>query len=107
MGQYINGFYVFAPVTSTDHAGLLWVAAILSLLFSVVTLFTRYHIKRRAFGTDDWLITAATVSLDLTCAPRSPFLTIVQPGSRVGAIYRLVRGHAELWFRQVLGSAHP
>lgn len=66
MGQYINGFYVFAPVTSTDHAGLLWVAAILSLLFSVVTLFTRYHIKRRAFGTDDWLITAATVSLDLT-----------------------------------------
>lgn len=61
MGQYINGYYVFAPVSSTDRAGILWVAVILSLLFSFITLLTRYHIKRRAFGIDDWLITAATV----------------------------------------------
>ncbi|KAL1306522.1 hypothetical protein AAFC00_005213 [Neodothiora populina] len=59
MGHYINGYYVFAPVTSTDHAGLLWVTSILSLLFSTVTLAARYHIRRRSFGIDDWLVSAA------------------------------------------------
>lgn len=62
MGAYINGFYVFAPVTATDHAGLLYVAVILSLAFSVLTLATRVHIKRRIFGSDDWLVAGATVS---------------------------------------------
>ncbi|KAJ9630758.1 hypothetical protein H2203_001282 [Taxawa tesnikishii (nom. ined.)] len=62
MGAYINGFYVFAPVTATDHAGLLYVAVILSLAFSVLTLATRVHIKRRIFGSDDWLVAGATVA---------------------------------------------
>lgn len=61
MGLYINGYYAFSPVTSTDHAGLLWVASLLSLLFSLSTLATRYHVRRRTFGSDDWLITFAAV----------------------------------------------
>lgn len=62
MGHYnAAGFYVFAAVTSTDRAGLLWVASILSLLFCFVTLAVRYHIKKRTFGKDDWFIVAATV----------------------------------------------
>lgn len=65
MGAYINGFYVFAPVTDLDHAGLLWVASILSLLISVLTIVTRAYIKRRAFGNDDWFLLAAEVSFSI------------------------------------------
>lgn len=54
-------FYTFSAVTATDRAGLVWVAAILSLLFSVLTLATRIQIKIHKLGNDDWLITAATI----------------------------------------------
>lgn len=63
MGAYLNGFYAFAPVTDSDHSGLVWVAAILSLVFSFLTIITRYYIKKRNFGTDDYFILAAQVSL--------------------------------------------
>ncbi|KAI4731040.1 hypothetical protein E4T49_01085 [Aureobasidium sp. EXF-10728] len=61
MGAYINGFYVFSPVSANDRAGILYVATILSLIFSVITLIVRYHIQRRTFGFDFWIILAATV----------------------------------------------
>ncbi|KAI5245827.1 hypothetical protein E4T43_03014 [Aureobasidium subglaciale] len=61
MGAYINGFYVFSPVSDNDRAGILYVATILSLIFSVITLIVRYHIQRRTFGLDFWIIVAATV----------------------------------------------
>ncbi|KAK5137069.1 hypothetical protein LTR08_001078 [Meristemomyces frigidus] len=51
--------YTFSPVTATDRAGVVWVAAILSLLFSVLTLITRFHIKSRTLGLDDWLLAAS------------------------------------------------
>ena len=53
--------YTFSAVTSTDRAGLVWVAAILSLLFSVLTLATRVQVKLHTLGNDDWLILGATV----------------------------------------------
>lgn len=62
MGAYINGFYVFSPVSADNRAGILYVATILSLLFSVLTLFVRVHIQRRTFGLDFWFIVAATVN---------------------------------------------
>ncbi|GAB7352979.1 hypothetical protein MBLNU459_g3546t2 [Dothideomycetes sp. NU459] len=58
---YIDGYYVFAPVTKNDRSGLLWVASILSLVFSALTIVTRAHIKKRAFGNDDWFILAAEI----------------------------------------------
>jgi len=62
MGSYnSDGFYAFSPVTANDRAGILYVATILSLLFSVITLLVRWHIQRRTFGLDFWVIVAATV----------------------------------------------
>ncbi|KAG9677807.1 hypothetical protein KCU99_g4461, partial [Aureobasidium melanogenum] len=61
MGAYINGFYAFSPVSTNDRAGILYVATILSLIFSVLTLCVRWHIQRRTFGLDFWVIVAATV----------------------------------------------
>ena len=53
--------YSFSPVTATDRAGVVWVAAILSLMFTIITLATRFQIKFHTLGKDDWLIAAATV----------------------------------------------
>lgn len=53
--------YTFSPVTDTDRAGLVWVAAILSLMFVILTLATRFQIKFHTLGWDDWLIAAGTV----------------------------------------------
>ncbi|KAK5122800.1 hypothetical protein LTR85_003715 [Meristemomyces frigidus] len=53
--------YTFSPVTATDRAGIVWVAAILSLMFSILTLVTRFLIKFHALGLDDWCIAASTL----------------------------------------------
>lgn len=53
--------YIFAQVTSTDRAGVVWVAAILSLLYSLSTLVARFFVKFHTLGYDDWLILAASV----------------------------------------------
>ncbi|KAF2207584.1 hypothetical protein CERZMDRAFT_26694, partial [Cercospora zeae-maydis SCOH1-5] len=53
--------YTFSPVTDTDRAGVVWVAAILSLMFTVITLATRFHIKAHALGKDDYLIGISTL----------------------------------------------
>ena len=53
--------YTFSPVTATDRAGLVWVSGILSLVFAVLTLATRFGIKHLGLGYDDWLILAATI----------------------------------------------
>ena len=56
--------YIFSQVTATDRAGVVWVAAILSLMFTVITLGTRFQIKWRSLGLDDWLLAASnTVAL--------------------------------------------
>jgi hypothetical protein len=53
--------YIFAEITSTDRAGVVWVASILSLLYSLSTLVARFFVKYHTLGYDDWLILAATV----------------------------------------------
>jgi hypothetical protein len=53
--------YIFAEITSTDRAGVVWVASILSLLYSLSTLVARFFVKYHTLGHDDWLILAATV----------------------------------------------
>jgi hypothetical protein len=54
--------YIFAEITSTDRAGVVWVAAILSLLYSLSTLVARFFVKQHTLGYDDWLILAATIA---------------------------------------------
>lgn len=53
--------YIFAEITSTDRAGVVYVAAILSLLYSASTLVARFLIKFHSLGWDDWAILAATI----------------------------------------------
>ncbi|KAK4632895.1 hypothetical protein CLAFUW4_03191 [Fulvia fulva] len=53
--------YSVSPVAATDRAGIVWVAAILSLMFAIITLATRFQIKFHTLGKDDWLIAGATI----------------------------------------------
>ncbi|SMQ54586.1 unnamed protein product [Zymoseptoria tritici ST99CH_1A5] len=56
-----NPTYTFSPVTSTDRAGIVWVAGILSFMFTLLVLITRFQIKGHTLGLDDWLIAGATI----------------------------------------------
>jgi hypothetical protein len=53
----------FSPITPDDHAGYIWIAALLSMTLSLLVAATRIWIKKDAFGMDDTLFVAATVSL--------------------------------------------
>jgi hypothetical protein len=58
----MSDFYICSQVTATDRAGVVWVAAILSLLFSALTLATRFQIKyHTTLENDDWAILTATL----------------------------------------------
>lgn len=51
----------FSPVTSSDHAGQLWIVTILALVYSTLVSTARAYVKYKMFGIDDILIAFATV----------------------------------------------
>ncbi|KAI1612445.1 hypothetical protein EDD37DRAFT_647988 [Exophiala viscosa] len=51
----------FSPITPDDHAGSIWIATILCLIYSVITLTLRGHLRWKMYGMDDYLALAATV----------------------------------------------
>ncbi|KAJ6779969.1 hypothetical protein PWT90_03347 [Aphanocladium album] len=51
----------FSPVTSSDHAGQLWIVTILALLYSSLVSTARGYVKYKMFGIDDTLIAGATL----------------------------------------------
>lgn len=51
----------FSPITPDDHAGSVWIATLLCLVYSVVTLALRGHLRWKMYGVDDYLALAATV----------------------------------------------
>lgn len=53
----------FAIITPDDHGGLIWIASLLGAIFTMLTFFLRYFVKRNYRGLDDWVALAATVSL--------------------------------------------
>lgn len=55
----------FAPITPDDHAGYIWIATLFGMTMSLLVAATRIWIKKNAFGLDDVLFVAATVSLAL------------------------------------------
>ncbi|KAM3458801.1 hypothetical protein NHJ6243_007251 [Beauveria neobassiana] len=55
----------FSPVTSSDHAGQLWIVTILALVYSTLVSTARAYVKYKMFGIDDILIAFATI-LQLT-----------------------------------------
>jgi hypothetical protein len=50
----------YSAITSTDHAGILWILALLSLIFSVLSLATRIYIKLHKWWLDDTACVVAT-----------------------------------------------
>ncbi|KAJ9611637.1 hypothetical protein H2200_004821 [Cladophialophora chaetospira] len=57
----VSGGNRFAEITPDDHAGTIWIASILCLIYSVLTLALRTHIRLRTYGLDDYIALAATV----------------------------------------------
>ena len=51
----------FSPITPNDRGGYAWIASLLCLFFSILTLILRGQIKWRNYGLDDWFVAAATV----------------------------------------------
>jgi len=56
----------FSPIHDNDHAGYIWIVAIMALIYSLAATITRIFIKISMFGTDDYLLVASMVNgLDL------------------------------------------
>jgi hypothetical protein len=53
----------FAPITTYDKAGYVWIAVLYGMTFSILVLAIRLWYKQAAFGKDDSLFIAASVSL--------------------------------------------
>ncbi|OCK78851.1 hypothetical protein K432DRAFT_383549 [Lepidopterella palustris CBS 459.81] len=51
----------FSEVTDDNHAGTIWIVAILCLIYSVLTFITRGFIKWKMIGIDDYVLIAAQV----------------------------------------------
>jgi hypothetical protein len=52
----------FSPISEYDHAGILWITALLSGTYFVLSLLTRIYIKITKWWQDDWVCIFATVS---------------------------------------------
>lgn len=51
----------FSRITPDDHAGSLWIASLLCLVYSIITLALRGHLRWKMYGPDDYLATVAMV----------------------------------------------
>ncbi|KAF2257664.1 hypothetical protein CC78DRAFT_527498 [Lojkania enalia] len=51
----------FALITVDDQSGYLWIASILCLIYTLLILVTRLHIKWNLYGADDVAATVATI----------------------------------------------
>jgi hypothetical protein len=51
----------FAAITPDDRRGLLWIAAILSFIFVVLTLSARLYVRKHMLGRDDYASIAAVI----------------------------------------------
>lgn len=58
-----RGTVSFSPIEHNDHAGYIWIATILGMIYSSFSGLARVRIKKGIYGADDYLIGLATVSL--------------------------------------------
>ncbi|THW70162.1 hypothetical protein D6D19_07993 [Aureobasidium pullulans] len=56
------GTYYFSRITDTDHAGYVWIVALLSLIYPFGTLLVRLNVRWGLYGADDWALVAATLA---------------------------------------------
>ncbi|KAI5239652.1 hypothetical protein E4T43_06630 [Aureobasidium subglaciale] len=54
------GTYYFSRISDTDHAGYVWIVALLSLIYPFGTLLVRLKVRWGLYGADDWALVAAT-----------------------------------------------
>lgn len=50
----------FVPQTHHDHRAQVWVTGLICLSFVVITVFTRFYVRRKALVTDDYAIFVTT-----------------------------------------------
>ncbi|KAI4734649.1 hypothetical protein E4T50_14837 [Aureobasidium sp. EXF-12298] len=55
------GTYYFARISDTDHAGYVWIVALLSLIYPFGTLLVRLNVRWGLYGSDDWALLIATI----------------------------------------------
>ena len=51
----------FAPVTPDNESGSIWIATLLCLVYSFITVTTRAWLRQKMYGVDDILILLALV----------------------------------------------
>lgn len=101
-GSSDGGLPRFSPVSFNDHAGDLWIVAILSLTYSVMVVLARAYIKYKMFGFDDIMIAAATVNhplrtqLNIATNRMAAFFLGITPGTDYCSFCR-----SRKWPRQV------
>lgn len=57
-----NSAFRFSPISDNDHAGNLWILAILATAYSLLAALIRLRIKWGVLGADDVLFGIAMVS---------------------------------------------
>ncbi len=72
----------FAAITPDDHAGSIWIASILCLVYSVLTLALRTHLRLRIYGLDDYIAMVATVSISVHAPDHRLSKAAADPGGR-------------------------
>ena len=86
----------FAEVTPDDHAGSIWIASILCLIYSVLTLILRGHLRFRMFEVDDYIATVATVYTKLPSfallSETNGILQLIQVGEVIAVMFGLHHG---------------
>lgn len=58
----------FSPISVGDHAGYVYIAAILFAVYTTLSAIVRGHIKVNLFGYDDWTLFGSTVGSPATLA---------------------------------------
>ncbi|GAB7356354.1 hypothetical protein MBLNU459_g7143t1 [Dothideomycetes sp. NU459] len=55
------GIWYLSKITETNHAGYVWIVALLTLLYPLGACFVRFNVRYGAYRSDDWGLAAATV----------------------------------------------
>ena len=64
--------YYFAQLTHTNHSGVVWVAALVSLIYSLMSSGVRFTLRRGMYGFDD----AALLLSTLACVVQHSFVFV-------------------------------
>lgn len=54
----------FAPISPDNHSGSIWIATLLCLVYSFLTISTRAWLRQKMYSVDDLLLVLALVCLN-------------------------------------------